>query len=224
MPKRNPALLFVGVFPVNARGEILLQLRDDREDLDGPGTWSTLGGVIEPGESPEQAAIRELVEECGQTVTTLVPVTVAERARPDTGMRFTFHIYAAAVDWALDDLILGEGQALAWWPAAEVPSLHLNELIVEDMTAFACSPLVQELARSAPPFRKPSTPPLPPGFTESLGIHAGSLVSLRGATAAFAAHLRAALPAGARLTASPGRDEQPDIELWWPRGHWRDHR
>jgi 8-oxo-dGTP diphosphatase len=224
MPKRNPAPLFVGVFPVNARGEILLQLRDDRDDLDGPGAWSTLGGVIESGESPAQAAIRELAEECGQTVATLVPVTVSERARPDTGMRFTFHIYTAAVDWTLDDLILGEGQALAWWPAAEVPSLHLNELIVEDMATFARSPLVHELARAAPPFRAPASPPLPQGFIESLGIHPRSLVSLRGATAAFAAGLRATLPEGARLTASPGREEQPDIELWWPRGRWKDHR
>ncbi|MGE5654358.1 MAG: NUDIX hydrolase [Bacillota bacterium] len=45
----------------NARGEVLLQKRSDT------GTWGLPGGAMEPGESPEQTARRELWEETGLT-------------------------------------------------------------------------------------------------------------------------------------------------------------
>src|SRR5579875_2118732 len=73
MQHERPIRSFVSVLPVNARGEILLHLRDDRPGLDGANTWSTLGGLIEPGESAEETARRELLEECGRTVERLVP-------------------------------------------------------------------------------------------------------------------------------------------------------
>ena len=44
----------------NAEGELLLQEKRD-------GMWSLPAGAIEPGESPEEAMRRELVEEAGLT-------------------------------------------------------------------------------------------------------------------------------------------------------------
>lgn len=46
-------------------GAVLL-LKRSASSQDEPRTWGLPGGHIEPGESPEQAARRELQEECGQ--------------------------------------------------------------------------------------------------------------------------------------------------------------
>src|SRR6266508_2926722 len=52
-----------GVIPVRPGGAILLMLRDDRPDIGSPNRWSTLGGHLEAGETPLQAARREVEEE-----------------------------------------------------------------------------------------------------------------------------------------------------------------
>ena len=214
MQHERPIRSFVSVLPVNARGEILLHLRDDRPGLDGANTWSTIGGLIEPGESAEETARRELLEECGRTVERLVPVGVVERVRPDTGQPYRIHLFAAAVDWSLAELRLGEGQGLAWWPWQVVPRLSLNRLVSEEIIAFAASPLLRELAATAPPAPPADLAPLPHGFAERLGIRPGNLVVVEGVSAAFAERLRSALPACARLTASPAPDEYPAVTLW----------
>ncbi|MEB3158830.1 MAG: NUDIX hydrolase [Synechococcus sp.] len=41
----------------------LLQLRDDIDGIVFPGTWGLFGGHLDPGETPEQAVRRELLEE-----------------------------------------------------------------------------------------------------------------------------------------------------------------
>jgi len=63
----NPALVHraVHVLVVNAAGELLLQKRSARKDIQ-PGKWDTsVGGHIEPGESYFAAALREMREELG---------------------------------------------------------------------------------------------------------------------------------------------------------------
>jgi 8-oxo-dGTP pyrophosphatase MutT (NUDIX family) len=56
-------LITVGpcVIVLNANGHLLLQKRSDSFD------WGTIGGMLEPGESLEEAAARELHEEAGLT-------------------------------------------------------------------------------------------------------------------------------------------------------------
>ena len=57
-PQRGAAVLLI-----DAHGWILLPLRDAHGDY--PHHWGTVGGQAEPGETPEQAARRELAEETG---------------------------------------------------------------------------------------------------------------------------------------------------------------
>ena len=51
----------VGVGIIITRGEQVLMLK--RLNVHGQGTWSTSGGHLEFGESPEKCAIREAKEE-----------------------------------------------------------------------------------------------------------------------------------------------------------------
>ena len=48
---------------------VLLQLRDDRDDIFFPNHWGCFGGAIEPGETAQDSLIRELEEEIGITFT-----------------------------------------------------------------------------------------------------------------------------------------------------------
>jgi len=52
-----------GLIIENAKGEILLQLRDDKPGFEYPNCWGTFGGQIEEGETPQEALIREIREE-----------------------------------------------------------------------------------------------------------------------------------------------------------------
>lgn len=45
--------------------KVLFQLRDIKEGIVFPGHWGFFGGAIDGGESPEDAAKRELIEEIG---------------------------------------------------------------------------------------------------------------------------------------------------------------
>jgi len=61
----------VHVFVFNAHGDIYLQKRSPRKDVQ-PGKWDTsVGGHLAPGESYLSAAARELAEELGVTLDSL---------------------------------------------------------------------------------------------------------------------------------------------------------
>lgn len=47
----------------DAAGRVALQLRDDKPGLVHANMYSFFGGAVEPGETPSQAALRELEEE-----------------------------------------------------------------------------------------------------------------------------------------------------------------
>ncbi len=69
----NPALIHraVHVIVFNRHGELFLQKRSEKKDIQ-PGKWDTsVGGHLQQGESPDAGARRELEEELGIRVASL---------------------------------------------------------------------------------------------------------------------------------------------------------
>lgn len=122
----------VSALLVNARGEVLLQLRDDDPALLYPNCWTLPGGHVEPGETAGEAIRRELMEEMRLTVPLRVwKTSIAPRA--DYFVHQTF--YTGSVDVPAASLPLNEGQAVRFVGAAGIEMLPL---------AFGFLPVLRE--------------------------------------------------------------------------------
>jgi 8-oxo-dGTP diphosphatase len=206
-----------GVIPVRPGGAILLMLRDDRPGIGSPNRWSTLGGYLEAGETPLQAARREVEEEVGQRPPRLLPFGVADGPSLRTpAVTVRSHMFGVRVTWTLDDLILGEGQMVEWFTPPQALTQPLAVPIAPAIRMFFASPLYARLAAGAPPGLPPPLDPLPPQLAETLGMRPGRLVAVVGGTAGFVRRLWD-IRTGARITTSPAPFERPDVLLWWPR-------
>lgn len=64
-----------------------------------PNVWDVLGGHCEPGETPEQALIRELREELGVTPTAWGPPKAFREPLPDRDETLVLHLYVVTA-WA----------------------------------------------------------------------------------------------------------------------------
>lgn len=108
-------------------GRVLLQQRDDRPDLRYPGYWTLFGGQVEEGESPDQAIVRELIEELGldgQPLTPFEQYICPARSTPGVVVT-TNHVYSGRLSRPFESLILCEGQAMALMSREQTVKLEL---------------------------------------------------------------------------------------------------
>jgi 8-oxo-dGTP diphosphatase len=129
---RGPAHQIAVVAAMVARdGRFLMGKRSAHKTV-APGTWCTVTGHIEPGESAAQAAVREVGEETG-----LVVCAREEIARTDTRDR-SAHIqwwWATPVDDSPARQLGPEHSELRWVTLGEMR--RLDPVFVEDVEIFA---------------------------------------------------------------------------------------
>ena len=130
-PDKLPVLLVAAVALVDADGRVLLAQRPEGKEM--AGLWEFPGGKVDPGETPEAALIRELVEELGiDTVEScLAPFTFA--SHPYERFHLLMPLYVCRV-WK-GQAVPREGQALKWvrpeamreypMPPADVPLIAM---------------------------------------------------------------------------------------------------
>ena len=115
MSREYPARPIVGIGVVALRpGEVLLVRRGKAPNI---GSWSLPGGAQEIGETAEEAARRELLEETGITVGPLhLAANVDSITRdPDGRVRYQYTILDFAARWESGDAIGGSDVSEARW-------------------------------------------------------------------------------------------------------------
>ena len=104
----------VALAMLQRQGRWLMQLRDEIPSIVAPGCWGLFGGHLDPGEQPEQALRRELVEEISWQPPALELVMVHHIHRR------TAHVFQAELLVPLEQLQLLEGQDMALVSAEEL--------------------------------------------------------------------------------------------------------
>lgn len=117
----------VSAIPVNREGKILLQQRDDRPDLLFPGCWTTFGGAMEAGETPEEAMRRELLEEIElelpMKLWKVLNFEIDVHGKPVKGRSYVF---VGWIDRPAERIALNEGQALGYFSLEELTTLKIG--------------------------------------------------------------------------------------------------
>lgn len=110
-----------GALPVAcSTGRVLLTLRS--QEVLEPGTWGIPGGRMEPNETAEDAAVREMREELGfDGDMILLPVFVYRETE------FVFYNFVALVDDEFEPELDWENDDAGWFGPAELPEpLHFG--------------------------------------------------------------------------------------------------
>jgi 8-oxo-dGTP diphosphatase len=129
--------LEIAVAILERQGQWLLQLRDDIPGIVHPGTWGLFGGHLDPGETPEQAVRRELVEEIGWQA---VPL---RHWFSHTDPQRVLHVFRGPLTVPLEELRLMEGQGLT---LASQATLETGQVWSEALQQYR--PLAPSLQRA----------------------------------------------------------------------------
>ena len=127
-------------FPIPSVGAVILKndhiLLIQRGQAPAIGKWTLPGGVIELGESPEEALIREVKEECNLRITVIGVIDVVNKMIQDEHNAIKYHyviidyLVRCQTDEPLNQISLQPGTDVTdvrWVPLQEVTQYELTE-------------------------------------------------------------------------------------------------
>ena len=137
---------FSSIVLVDARGWVLLQERDEHPVID-PEKWGFPGGMVEPGETYEQAAHRELEEETGvRPADGLVLFRQYAVFHTSCGEDDEFQLYAGAAPGLTDaDVECHEGRQMVFVEPAAARGLDLTAAAAIALPDFLDSDLYRSM-------------------------------------------------------------------------------
>ena len=106
--------------------KLFIYLRDDKPTIPYPNMWDLLGGGIEPGETAEEAGIREVEEEIGVKTDHL---ETFGHYVSEEGFRMT--ILVGRVDAVPENLLLTEGQRLTSIALADLEQYEMVPILAQ---------------------------------------------------------------------------------------------
>lgn len=121
---------------VAADGSLLLQLRDEHAPA-YPNVWGLPGGAIEAGETPLEAALRELWEESSLRPDGELSLFERQELPSEGRIKHYFHGRTTAVQ---ADVVLGEGAAMLFVPIAGILDRPFTPGTAEVIARFLASP------------------------------------------------------------------------------------
>ncbi|WP_225323175.1 NUDIX hydrolase [Synechococcus sp. RSCCF101] len=133
----------VALAMLQRQGCWLMQLRDDVPGIVAPGCWGLFGGHLDPGETPEQAIRRELLEEIAWQP--VAPVLWLQHRNE----RRLAHVFRADLTVPLSTLRLLEGQDMALVSSDDLRSGSIWSVRLQQRRPLADG-LVEVMRRTLP--------------------------------------------------------------------------
>lgn len=124
MKKNSTAVLVVCLALLDGKGRVLMQQR--REQAQHGGLWEFPGGKVEPGETLENALIREIEEELGIA---LDAGSLNARSFASSGAEPVVLLLYTSREWSGEPRCL-DAQAIGWFTAGELAQLPMPPLDV----------------------------------------------------------------------------------------------
>lgn len=100
-------------------GRILAYLRDNKPTIPFPHHWDLFGGHVDPGETVEEALVRELKEELGMELTEYEFLGTFPCPEGDSVPNVKY-VFKASITAELNELTLYEGEKLAYFTPEEI--------------------------------------------------------------------------------------------------------
>ena len=119
---------YVGVGCIVIRDGKLLLVRDRRGNQ--PGTWSTPGGHLDPGETPDVCAARETLEETGVRISNVQFVGITNDVFEHAGRHYVTIWMRGEPDDA-DPAVIDPEEILevGWFPPSDLPQPMFLSLV-----------------------------------------------------------------------------------------------
>lgn len=127
------------VLLVDVHGSILLQERDEHAPV-APNCWGMVGGQVEPGESPEAAAYRELAEETSLTLSGGLTLWRVETWKyPEARQASRYWLWAGHTAATDEEICVSEGRQIRFVEPAKIASLNLGGSAAHFVPHFVAS-------------------------------------------------------------------------------------